>query len=318
MAVFTKKLYMINSAGTQQTANIYSTATETGSSVYMYASVDGTTGYIPLYSTSHANATMGRVLKAGTTYAIGSSGVPAYNYTYINAAGSGTFTVPSGVTKLRVTCVGGGAGGCVFGSNGSGCIVPNGGAGLSGDSSSATYQPTLASGGNTTFGPVTANTATPAIFYGTIERSCRDCDRDGCSGCATGFSCGYGDAVTVSRGYNNGNAYTWNNYYMAGGAAVPLTTYAGTQIGTAGAGGYADGDSNQPCTHLSAASGASGYRTISTITVTSGQTISYTVGAGGKWILNNNHQSGSWNTDGTGGAPGSAGAILVEWGKGIE
>jgi hypothetical protein len=317
MAVFTKKLYMKNSAGTQQIANIYSTATETGSSVYMYASVDGTTGYIPLYSTSHANATMGRVLKAGTTYAIGSSSVPAYSNKYISTAGSGTFTVPSGVTKLRVTCVGGGAGGCVFGNDGGTGITPSTSeTGVTKSGSTWTYQPTRANGGNTKFGSVVGNTATPAKFTGTSTiNGCYSCDRDSCSNCKTIIKM---SAVTVSKGYNNGKASISTTSNYAGGAAVPLTTYSGTQKGTAGAGGYADGDYNHPGDNICVASGASGYRTISTITVTPGQTISYTVGAGGKWVFNNVQQSGSWNTDGTGGAPGSAGAILVEWGKGIE
>lgn len=64
MATLTKKVYMKNSAGTQQTALIYSTTTETGTP-YIFVH-DGTTqGYVPLCSTSDSRATSGRVIKGG-------------------------------------------------------------------------------------------------------------------------------------------------------------------------------------------------------------------------------------------------------------
>ena len=108
MAVLSSKFYMKNSAGTQQTATIYGTTGEAGTN-YLQLMVNDVPAYVTLVETSNALATSGRVLKDSTTYAVATNSIPAYGYGYYTT--SGTFTVPTGVVRLRVTCVGGGAGG---------------------------------------------------------------------------------------------------------------------------------------------------------------------------------------------------------------
>ena len=91
---------------------IYDNMGEAGSA-YSYIKVGGTTGYIPLCTPSDSRATAGRVKEhTGTIWAIATSGTPAYKKVNYSTPGSYTFTVPAGVTKLRVEVAGaGGSGG---------------------------------------------------------------------------------------------------------------------------------------------------------------------------------------------------------------
>ena len=90
---------------------IYDNAAEAGSA-YSYIKVGGTTGYIPLCATSDSRATAGRVKEhTGTIWAIATSGIPAYKKITYSTPGNFTFTIPAGVTKLRVEVAGGGGGG---------------------------------------------------------------------------------------------------------------------------------------------------------------------------------------------------------------
>lgn len=91
---------------------IYDNKAEVGSA-YSYIKVGGTIGYIPLCSKSDSRATAGRVKEStGTIWAIATSGTPAYKKVTYSTPGSFTFTVPGGVTKLRVEVAGaGGSGG---------------------------------------------------------------------------------------------------------------------------------------------------------------------------------------------------------------
>jgi hypothetical protein len=296
MATLSAKLYMKNTSGTTQSAVIYSTTAESGTP-YLAVNVNGTTqGYVHLGSTSNSLATSGRVKATnGTTYAICSSSTPAYSYKYITSSGS--FTVPSYVTKLRVTCVGGGAGGFI--SNCGGSSKP------SSWLSSSTSDTSGFAGGTTTFSSVSAKGGTAARNKVTTYTYRQ-------SGEVIAESSNVTDISTISYGANNGSYYACSYDSYSGGAAVSLTDKNGTSRGTAGAGGYADGN---PC---SVYPGASGYKTTSTISVTPGQVISYTVGSGSSWSNYGSAQSSSWNSGGKGGAPGSAGAILVEWGSGIQ
>lgn len=87
---------------------IYDNTGEAGSA-YSYIKVGGATGYIPLCSTSDSRATAGRIKEhTGTIFAIATSGTPAYQKVTYSTPGSYTFTVPAGVTKLRVEVAGGG------------------------------------------------------------------------------------------------------------------------------------------------------------------------------------------------------------------
>lgn len=87
---------------------IYDNTGEAGSA-YSYIKVGGATGYIPLCSTSDSRATAGRIKEyTGTIFAIATSGTPAYKKVTYSTPGSYTFTVPAGVTKLRVEVAGAG------------------------------------------------------------------------------------------------------------------------------------------------------------------------------------------------------------------
>ena len=318
MAIFSKKLKLKNTAGTTQNANIYSTASEAGSN-YMRAVVDGQTAYIALGSISDANRTSGRVKKTnGGTYAILKTSVPPYGYSYLTTNGS--FTVPSGVTKLRVTCVGGGAGGCSGLLRGSYEEVP---------CESPMTVTTGVGGGQTKFGSVVANGGSSPTykFFRIYHPGSGD---PGEGGNLPYWSDYYAD-VRWSYGYYNGTVSSSDDG-VPGGSAVPLANIHGSVIGYAGSGGYADSGhvcimrAGYTCANINnggnydfrVCSGASGYRTISTINVTPGPVIGYSIGRGGYWCDGSNLQSSSWNSGGHGGDLGRSGAILVEWGSGIQ
>ncbi|MBQ1182424.1 MAG: hypothetical protein IIX53_02015 [Phascolarctobacterium sp.] len=109
MAELAKMLHFLKS-GTEQTAKAYSTVDEAGEN-YVPLKIDGVACYAPIGVTDDAMATNGRVKKNGTEYAIKSQqSKPAYTEISYTVAGTHTFTVPSGVTRLRVAVCGGGGG----------------------------------------------------------------------------------------------------------------------------------------------------------------------------------------------------------------
>lgn len=289
MATLVKKIYMKNSAGTQQTALIYSTTGESGTP-NLPLKVDGVQGYVCLVGTSDTRATSGRVkTSAGAQYAIGTMGVPAYGKMLYTANSS--FTVPAGVTVLRVTCVGGGAGGVASGYNGW----------------AGTFTTTGAGGGSTSFGSVTAQGATAASETYKVTNA------------GEGVLKGQYISHVISYGYNNGERYTDANPH-SGGAATPLVTIGGATAGAAGAGGMADLASygTSQLSQRTCLTGASGYRTVSTISVTPGQVITATIGAGGAGRYLTQWIQGSKSEGGVSVSSGSPGAVLVEWGEGIQ
>lgn len=308
MALLANKLY-IQKGSTTQSANIYSTTAEAGSN-YLSAKIGSTTGYIPLVATTDTRATNGRVTKSGTDYAIGSTAVPAYTK-WGKASGSGNFTVPANVTKLRVTCVGGGSGGLITEATEDDSKVTN-------IASSA--------GGATTFGSVVANGGTaPSASHQGYSVS-----YDEYSNLPSGG--GYSASVTAGKGFYNSTIVSGNTNTVTP-TAVPITDYKGNvlyqQHGTGGSvnacgtTASAVGTGNKQYT---ATTGASGYRTIQTISVTPGQVIAWSVGAGGQGryrrVCVTNAQNtavSAWTTFNNGGVgPGTAGAIVVEYGIGIE
>ena len=321
MAILAKKIHIKNSAGTEQTVNLYSTTGEVANaSGYTFQLVDGVTAYAPLVATNHATATSGRVLKGGTTYAWGSTapGV-AYNYRLITTAGGGTFTVPAGVNKLRVTCVGGGAGGVVADFHRNDGYTSQSHEGEIDKSDANRQIPNANSadnqrwaevtrGGTTTFGSVSAAGATPAVWNVTyIEDSWQE------DGMVTWYYYYKRNSFILSAGTTNGSGATNTSSFFSGAPAVALTAYNGAQRGTAGAGGVADGTRND------VSSGGSGRKTVSTITVTPGSTISYNVGNFGYGMKFGTKMSSVDNSqNGINAGRGYPGAILVEWGEGIQ
>ena len=113
------ELYIQKTGGTAVGCNIYSTAAEAGGKALRVGN-----GYVALKPITDANATAGRVSINGVTYAIATQHTAAVSVPYTEQqwtkAGSYTFTVPDGITRVRVAVCGGGAGkGSLF-SNGNG------------------------------------------------------------------------------------------------------------------------------------------------------------------------------------------------------
>lgn len=118
MSILSQKLYIKKGSSTAA-CNIYSTAVEAGDKALRVGN-----GYVALKDVTDANATAGRVSINGVTYAIATQHTAAVSVPYTEQqwtkVGSYTFTVPDGITRVRVAVCGGGAGkGSLF-SNGKG------------------------------------------------------------------------------------------------------------------------------------------------------------------------------------------------------
>lgn len=201
MAEYSKQLQVQRSDGDLRAAKLYSTEGEAGPN-NIPLQVDGSPAWAALTSVDDPNATAGRVkLSTGETYAIGQSGVPPYAYaTYTT---SGSFTVPSGVGRIKITCVGGGAGGMTFkqselGLSADGTNILNG-----------------CGGGDTVVGSVTAKGAVSAY----ASR----------------------DVVRPSTGTVNGIEYVGNDS-RTGAPSVTLYGIDSIGRVSGGAGGFADPD----------------------------------------------------------------------------
>lgn len=299
MATMAKKIQMKNSAGKAQTALIYSTTGESGTP-NLPLKVDGVQGYACLVGTSDARATSGRVKSSGgTQYAIGARGVPAYDHALY--ATSGTFTVPANVTKLRVTCVGGGAGGMAVTRTVDG----------PGTFDSGTYTFNGVEGGETSFGSIKAGGAASSVYSFLVQHH-----YDGEGGWW------YTDCTvlqnTVSVGSTNGIVHTGGAATVNGAAALALEQHDGTVAGYAGSGGKMVRGTSGSDYYRIGFTGGSGYKVVQELEVTAGQTIAYVIGNGGKCNVNGTKYASEYNFLGNGAAPGGNGAILVEWGDGIQ
>ena len=108
MSILSQKLY-IKKGSLTAACNIYSTAAEAGDKALRVGN-----GYVALKDVTDANATAGRVSINGVTYAIATQHTAAvsvpYTEKYWTEAGSHSFTVPAGITRIRVAVCGGGAG----------------------------------------------------------------------------------------------------------------------------------------------------------------------------------------------------------------
>lgn len=110
MSILSQKLYIKKGSSTAA-CNIYSTAAEAGDKALRVGN-----GYVALKPITDANATAGRVSVGGVTYAIatkhesgGGASVPYTEKSWTDA-GNYSFTVPAGITRIRVAVCGGGAG----------------------------------------------------------------------------------------------------------------------------------------------------------------------------------------------------------------
>ena len=307
MAELSKKLYIKNTEGVTQSAKLYSTTSES-QTPYLSLKVDNINCYASLTDVSDSRATSGRIKKSdGTILAIGESGTSPYGYSLFTTSGS--FTVPAGITKLRVTCIGGGAGGGTDYGPGELALFER-------KNVSTVYSRSWTnSGGETAFwrentNEVKASGGTAVSYTGTGRA------RNYPNNPANWYI--VEDTITSftdSKGYHNGTHLARTADIVNGASGVSLTLLDGTVVGTYGAGGYGDGDGDK--NGNVAASGASGYRTVGTLYVTPGHVYTATVGGGGYgWWRGGNHTGG--NSGGSGCSMGSSGAILVEWGQGIQ
>lgn len=99
MGTLTKKLHILNSGGTEETCNIYTTPEEVGGSPYLALEVDGQKGYVKVGSLTDANATNLRVTKHYTTYAALKQVVPTGS---VSVGEGDMFSVPPGVEVIKV------------------------------------------------------------------------------------------------------------------------------------------------------------------------------------------------------------------------
>lgn len=213
---------------------IYDNKAEAGSA-YSYIKVGGTTGYIPLCSTSDSRATAGRVKEyTGTVWAIATSGTPAYKKVTYSTPGSFTFTVPAGVTKLRVEVAGGGGGG-------GGADGKSAGKGGNGGSGAKT---------NTTFA-VTAG-ASVAVVVGAGGSSAYKKNNGGTGGTSR--------AGSVSARGGDGGTYGYYEDVDEGNENGSLTRHRrdgknGTSYGSGGAGGLGAHTNNNETTSNAGSNG---------------------------------------------------------------
>jgi hypothetical protein len=253
MAELAKMLHFLKN-GTEQTARAYSTVDEACDN-YVKGKIDGVACYIPLGATNDDMATNGRVIKGGTTYAIKEQSKPAYTEVKYTTAGTHTFTVPSGVTRMRVAVCGGGGGGCTNFEN-----PPH----QQGASSKRYYG---GNGGDSSFGTLITATGGSA---GSCNTKCTFYDGDGFDFVNNGYA--------GAGGTPNGNQGTLNSNRTgtATGGAGFLLSFTKTS-GTYGQGGNAPNTNNG---NASGPGGSGGYNS-AYITVTSNATYTITVGAGG-------------------------------------
>lgn len=244
MAEMAKKLHFLKS-GTEQTAKAYSTTTEAGSP-YITNVIDGTTCYAPLADASDSRATVGRVLKNGTTYAIATMSKPAYAEKSWTTAGTYTFTVPAGVTRIRVAVCGGG---------GSGIAIRHAG-------NPGTWYGGV--GGASSFGSLMKTT--PPSYGAGIARIVDD------SGESISYSL---EPVPYTCGSPNGRNGTYGGLKAVSGGAGFALSFTLTN-GSYGKGGDAKG-----ALGIGGASGSSGGYDTGYVNVTAGSTYTITVGAGG-------------------------------------
>lgn len=111
MPILAKKLYVQKEGQEIKSANIYSEVSEMISGQpYLSVKFDETiNGYVPLNDLGSSDDSLGRVDVGGSTKQISMQAVIPYGSQRFNS--SGTFNVPVGAKKLRITAAGAGGGG---------------------------------------------------------------------------------------------------------------------------------------------------------------------------------------------------------------
>lgn len=213
MSILSQKLYIKKGSSTAA-CNIYSTAAEAGDKALRVGN-----GYVALKDVTDANATAGRVSINGVTYAIATQHTAAvsvpYTEKYWTEAGSHSFTVPAGITRIRVAVCGGGAG--------KGSLIGNGKGG--GNTSAFGITATGGHGGGVAWGKgaggepnghaSTGNNVTDSFALSFVKSS--------------------GD---YGKGGNFGGSGGYDSQYVAVTAGQSYTITVGAAGGSGGTGGF--------------------------------------------------------------------------------
>lgn len=208
------ELYIQKTGGTAVGCNIYSTAAEAGGKALRVGN-----GYVALKPITDANATAGRVSINGVTYAIATQHTAAvsvpYTEKYWTEAGSHSFTVPAGITRIRVSVCGGGAG--------KGSLVGNGKGG--GNTSAFGITATGGHGGGVAWGKGAGGEPNGHASTGNNVTD----------GFALSFDKSSGD---YGKGGNFGGSGGYDSQYVAVTAGQSYTITVGAAGGSGGTGGF--------------------------------------------------------------------------------
>lgn len=213
MSILSQKLYIKKGSSTAA-CNIYSTAAEAGDKALRVGN-----GYVALKDVTDANATAGRVSINGVTYAIAIQHTAAVSVPYTEQqwtkAGSYTFTVPDGITRVRVAVCGGGAG--------KGSLVGNGKGG--GNTSAFGITATGGHGGGVAWSKGAGGEPNGHASTGNNVTD----------GFALSFDKSSGD---YGKGGNFGGSGGYDSQYVAVTAGQSYTITVGAAGGSGGTGGF--------------------------------------------------------------------------------
>lgn len=213
MSILSQKLYIKKGSSTAA-CNIYSTAAEAGDKALRVGN-----GYVALKDVTDANATAGRVSINGVTYAIATQHTAAvsvpYTEKYWTEAGSHSFTVPAGITRIRVAVCGGGAG--------KGSLFSNGKGG--GNTSAFGITATGGHGGGVAWGKGAGGEPNGHASTGNNVTD----------GFALSFDKSSGD---YGKGGNFGGSGGYDSQYVAVTAGQSYTIHVGAAGGSGGTGGF--------------------------------------------------------------------------------
>lgn len=219
MGLLSKKLYVKKDGRQALACNIYSTSAEVGEKA-LKVNVDGVNGYVALKSTDNTAATDMRVKIGDVVYAVATkheSGGVAIPYTesYWTEAGSHSFTIPDGITRIRVAVCGGGAG--------KGSLIGNGKGG--GNTSAFGITATGGHGGGVAWGKGAGGNPNGHASTGNNVTD----------GFALSFDKSSGD---YGKGGNFGGSGGYDSQYVAVTAGQSYTITVGAAGGSGGTGGF--------------------------------------------------------------------------------
>ena len=213
MSILSQKLYIKKGSSTAA-CNIYSTAAEAGDKALRVGN-----GYVALKNVTDANATAGRVSINGVTYAIATQHTAAVSVPYTEKswtdAGNYSFTVPAGITRIRVAVCGGGAG--------KGSLVGNGKGG--GNTSAFGITATGGHGGGVAWSKGAGGEPNGHASTGNNVTD----------GFALSFDKSSGD---YGKGGNFGGSGGYDSQYVAVTAGQTYTITVGAAGGSGGTGGF--------------------------------------------------------------------------------